>query len=215
MDRTEAWAFDGAVSMAGWLVKRYGLSRHTASEWVRVANALDELPALKAAYGAGRLSWDQLRTATRFATPDVDDELAEAPVLSVWDLARRARELTLRDVQAVHRDRYLRVKFDDNSPAMFFDGRVPASDGVELVKTLTRLASRAPAEPGGTYEPFQARCVDALLMLASQTRGGDSDPDRATAHCPHPRRHTNQRPRRSRVRRRHTCVGRDGTTTRL
>ena len=87
MDREEAWTFDGASSMAGWLVARYGLSHHTASEWVRVAAAIEELPALKAAYGAGRISWDQLRTATRFATPEIDDDLAaEAPSLSVREL---------------------------------------------------------------------------------------------------------------------------------
>ena len=56
MDREEAWTFDGASSMAGWLVARYGLSHHTAAEWVRVANAIEDLPALRAAYEAGRLS---------------------------------------------------------------------------------------------------------------------------------------------------------------
>lgn len=187
MDREEAWTFDGASSMAGWLVARYGLSHHTASEWVRVASAIEELPALRAAYGAGRISWDQLRTATRFATPEIDDDLAaEAPSLSVREMSRRARELTLQDVQAVHRDRHFRVRFDENMPAMHFNGMMPATDGAELIKTLTRLASQAPAQPGGTFEPFEARCLDALLMLASQARGADADPDRATAiiHIP-------------------------------
>lgn len=69
MDREEAWAFDGAASMANWLVNRYGLSRSTAADWTRVAHALQELPALRAAYGSGQLSWDQLRTVTRSALP--------------------------------------------------------------------------------------------------------------------------------------------------
>lgn len=37
MDRAEDWTFDGASSMSNWLVNRYGLSHHTASEWTRVA----------------------------------------------------------------------------------------------------------------------------------------------------------------------------------
>ncbi len=38
----------------------------------------------------------------------------------------------------------------------------------------------------GICESFQARCLDALIMLASQHRGADRDPDRSTAviHIP-------------------------------
>lgn len=187
MARDEEWTYDGANSMAHWLVNRYGLSHRTANEWVRVARAIEELPALRAAYRAGRISWDQLRAATRVATPDTDDDLAaEAPGLSVRELGRRARELTSQDVAKVHRDRSFTWQFDEEAPVVRFNGQMVDSDAVEFVKTITRLASQMPAEPGGTYEPFAARCLDALLMLASQTRGADSDPDRVTAiiHVP-------------------------------
>lgn len=187
MDREEAWTCDGASSMAGWLVTRYRLSRRTANEWTRVAHRIQELPAIRAAFAAGRMSWDQLRAVTKFATPATDDELAaDAPSLSVTGLGRRARQINLEDVQEVHRTRAFGWTFDDNLPVLWFNGKMVASDGVEFIKTLTRLASQAPAEPGGTYEPFEARCLDALLMLASQHRGADRDPDRATAvvHIP-------------------------------
>ncbi len=187
MDRNEEWTFDGANSMAHWLVNRYGLSHRTANEWVRVARSIQELPALRASYQAGRISWDQLRSATRIATPETDDELAaEAPSLSVLELGRRSRELTAQDVEEVHRDRSLTWQFDENAPVLRFTGQMLDSEGVEFVKTLTRLASQMPAQPGGTYEPFAARCLDALLMVASQQRGADSDPDRMTAivHVP-------------------------------
>ncbi len=187
MDREEAWTFDGASSMAGWLVARYRLSRRTANDWVRIAREIRQLPAIRAAYAAGRMSWDQLRNVTRFATPDTDDDLAaEAPSLSVTALAKRAREATLDDVQQVQRTREFSWSFDENRPVLWLNGKMVASDGVEFVKTITRLASQAPAQPGGTYESFEARCLDALLMLASQHRGADRDPDRATAvvHIP-------------------------------
>ena len=187
MDREEEWTFDGANSMAGWLVNRYGLAYRTASDWVRVAHALADLPAIRAAYQSGRMSWDQVRTATRYATPTTDDEIArEAPGTSVRDLSRKAREITLRDVQEVHETRHFAWRFDEKNPVLWFNGKMVASDGVEFVKTLTRLACKAPAEPGGVFEPFEARCLDALLMLASQSRGADRDPDRATAviHIP-------------------------------
>lgn len=187
MDRAEDWTFDGASSMANWLVNRYQLAQRTAADWVRVANAIQNLPAIRAAYEAGRMSWDQLRAVTRVATPENDEELAaEAPNTRVRDLNRLAREINLRDVERVHRDRNFTWRFDEENPVLWFSGKMVASDGVEFAKTLTRLASQAPALPGGTFEPFEARCLDALLMLASQTRGADRDPDRATAviHIP-------------------------------
>jgi hypothetical protein len=187
MDETEGWTFDGANSMAHWLVNRYRLSHRTANEWVRVAHKIQGLPALRETYRSGRMSWDQLRAATCIATPDTDDELAaEAPGLSVRELNRKASELTLRDVEKVHRDRSVAWSFDDSNPVLRFQGEMVDTDGVELVKTLTRMASQAPPLEDGSYEPFQARCLDALLQLASQQRGADSDPDRATAviHIP-------------------------------
>ena len=187
MDRKEEWTFDGASSMANWLVNRYNLSQRTASEWVRVANSIQDLPAIRAAYQAGRMSWDQVRTVTRIATTDTDDELAEmAPDTPVRDLNRLARDIQLRDVEKVHRERSLTWKFDEELPVFHLYGQMPAADGVELVKTITRYANQATPQPGGTYELFAARCVDALLQLASEARGADSDPDRATAviHIP-------------------------------
>ncbi len=187
MDREEAWTYDGAASMNNWLVNRYGLSHHTAAEWTRVAHALERLPAIRAAYGAGQMSFDQVRTATRFATAETDDEIArEAPEMTVKELSRMGREIRLRDVEEVHTTRHFTWKFDEKNPVLWFSGKMVASEGVAFVKTITRLASQAPAEPGGTYEPFEARCLDAVLMLASQARGADRDPDRATAvvHIP-------------------------------
>ncbi|MDJ0953500.1 MAG: DUF222 domain-containing protein [Acidimicrobiia bacterium] len=187
MDAEEAWAYDGASSMVGWLVNRYSMTHRTAAEWVRVASALPELPAIAAAYKAGRLSWDQLRSLTRFATPDTDDELAmRALDTPVRELNKINRELTLRDVESAHRERHLTWTFDDELPVMFLTGQMPATEGVELVKTLTRLAGKAPPNDDGTYEPFAARCLDALLMLGSQDRASDRDADRATAviHIP-------------------------------
>ena len=133
------------------------------------------------------MSWDQLRAVTRIAAPDTDDELAaEAPGTPVRDLNRLAREIDLRDVEQVHRERNFTWKFDEEHPVLWFNGKMVASDGVAFVKALTRLAGQAPAQPGGTYEPFEARCLDALLMLASESRSADPDPDRATAvvHIP-------------------------------
>lgn len=181
MDRNEAWTYDGAASMPGWLVARYGLSHHTASEWTRVAHAIQELPAIRAAFAAGRMSWDQVRTVTRFATPTTDDDLAEdTPAMSVTQLRKLAKEVKLEDVQNVHHDRFFSWTFDEKHPIVDFHGRMVDADGAILVKALTRIAESMQTVDDA-YEPFEARCADALLQLASQGLGDDSDPDRATA----------------------------------
>src|SRR5919198_3782949 len=73
LDDPNVWERDGATSMTSWLAARYGLAWGTAREWVRVAHALEVLPAIARAYAGGRISWDQLRPLTRFATPETDD----------------------------------------------------------------------------------------------------------------------------------------------
>jgi hypothetical protein len=53
------------------------LSGGTAREHVRVARALRDLPVLRAGFGAGRLSYAEIRALTRIATPDTEQDLAE------------------------------------------------------------------------------------------------------------------------------------------
>src|SRR5688500_5449539 len=70
-DRREGWGGPGMLSCAHWLSWRIGLSPGTAREQVRVARRLEELPAVAAAFGDGRLSYSKVRAITRVA--DVDD----------------------------------------------------------------------------------------------------------------------------------------------
>lgn len=65
LDGSRSWRGDGAASMTQWLAAAHGLAHRTAAGWVRVAGLLPILPALRAAYASGDLSWDQLRVATR------------------------------------------------------------------------------------------------------------------------------------------------------
>src|SRR5438874_10817323 len=46
LDAEHAWERDGATSMSAWLAGRFGLTRATGVEWVRVARALRSLPAI-------------------------------------------------------------------------------------------------------------------------------------------------------------------------
>src|SRR3954471_21073342 len=68
-DRREAWGGTGMLSCAHWLSWRLGLGLNAARERVRVAQRLRELPDIDAAFSAGRMSWSQVRAATRVASP--------------------------------------------------------------------------------------------------------------------------------------------------
>ena len=69
-DEERGWALQGAKSCAHWLTWRTGRGLHAAREWVRVANALGELPQIDASLAAGSISYTKVRAMTRVATPD-------------------------------------------------------------------------------------------------------------------------------------------------
>src|SRR2546427_4256102 len=75
-DRREGWASWEVVSCAHWLAWKCGLGLVAAREHVRVARALESLPAIAAAFAAGELSYSKVRALTRMATPETDVELA-------------------------------------------------------------------------------------------------------------------------------------------
>lgn len=72
-DRREGWRTWSSRSCAEWMSWKCGESLHTAREKVRVARALESLPAIRASFAAGELSYSKVRAVTRVATA-VDDE---------------------------------------------------------------------------------------------------------------------------------------------
>ena len=128
-DRRQGWRDDGACDLASWLRMRLGLSHRTARDWARVTDALGELPACRQAFAEGRLSWDQVRPLTQFATVQTDTRHAEdAPGASAAALeaeARRARQVDRSEVEQQEEGRHLR---------WWYQGR----DGFRLAGQLRR-----------------------------------------------------------------------------
>jgi hypothetical protein len=184
-DRREAWKEDGCPSMAVWLTLRLQVAHHTAREWVRVAHALVELPAIDALCDEGRLSWDQLAPLTLVATPDDDIEQAEeALVSSAAALARRARRsrtLTVADATAAHERRRFRWWWSTDGTTLRVSGALAPESGQTLIARLEQEAGRllSPPGPDAVVESFEARCADALVGLASTAPADQGDADRA------------------------------------
>src|SRR5436309_15498022 len=130
-DARQDWREDGANDMASWLCGRLGLGSRTASEWVRVAHALEALPECGRAFGEGRLAWDQVRPLTEWAPPERDAELAADAcgwsAASLEALARRERRVTREEAEREHERRYLRMW--QGRDGFRLAGRLPAADG--------------------------------------------------------------------------------------
>jgi hypothetical protein len=69
-DDRQGWAGDGIRSCAHWLSWRAGMSLRTATEHLRVARALPNLPRIGEVFAAGRLSYSKVRAITRVAGSD-------------------------------------------------------------------------------------------------------------------------------------------------
>ncbi|MDZ7733738.1 MAG: DUF222 domain-containing protein [Acidimicrobiia bacterium] len=93
-DARGGWVGSGAVSCARWLADLLDVEVSTAREHVRVARALRELPAIRAGFEKGSLSYAKVRHLTRVATPGSEEELVGlahehaagelAAVLAAW-----------------------------------------------------------------------------------------------------------------------------------
>jgi hypothetical protein len=172
LDVTEGWVQEGATSLSAWLRGRYGWTKATAVEWVRVARALRSLPAIAEATSRGELGFEQLRPLTRFATPRTDEELSRsAPAMSapeLWDEARRHERLRERESRDVHRARTASLWWNEARTEACMFTRMGAEQGAAMEQALVKRSQEItladdPLDPGG------ARMVDALVELVASS----------------------------------------------
>lgn len=179
----ESWAADGARSLGEWLAARFALAPYRARELARVADACRSLPAIFEAFAAGRISWDQLSTATRYATPATDAALAESlPGMSLRSIEARARRERRKSAADARREQ------EDDSLTMWRRGdrlRLRGDLGADLAATveaaLLRILERQPRPVEGE-EPiaYDRRLALALGEVCSGAIAADPDPDLAT-----------------------------------
>ncbi|MGY6502043.1 MAG: hypothetical protein ACXIVQ_14265, partial [Acidimicrobiales bacterium] len=179
------WVVDGATGPAPWLVGHNAVAHTTATEWLRVGDALQDLPALRDRFASGAMSWDQIRHATRFASSVDDTELAERlPGLSahqISTMARQRRPVPDHDAATAHAHRSLTFRRDHRRGGYTYRGFVPFDQGEAINVALDRHAERAGPNPEtGCWDPIAMRRADALHDLATRALGADPDPDRAT-----------------------------------
>ncbi|HEX2090706.1 MAG TPA: DUF222 domain-containing protein [Actinomycetota bacterium] len=186
-DDEKRWRHDGSTSMTSWLAARYGFSWGTAREWVRVARALRSLPAIARAFARGELSWDQVRSLTKFVTPECDAEWARragcmSPAAPERE-ASRHQKLTEREVTDLHRLRRLSMWWDEERPLMYFEGTLASDQGAAFKEVLERRAQKIMISDDPVWGSQEARLADALVELVCETKEGDPAPATMVVHA--------------------------------
>jgi len=185
-DRIEGYARHGLASAAHWLNWQCGIGAVAARERVRVARALDRLPAISAAFSRGQLSYSKVRAITRVASTANEAVLLNVALNGTahhvetlvrrYRRARRAEEAARSEV--MHRDRYLRFFYDDGG-ALVIAGKLPPEVGA-LVKqaieaTMAQLESGT--QPCGETDEIQTRSnVSAETSADPSARERVDDP---------------------------------------
>lgn len=188
-DAARDFSEDGSTDMEAWLVAMCNVSRPTAREWVRVAHAVQTLPELREQFASGRLSWDQLRFASWFVTPETDAAAsAELPGLSAAQLARLARRHrphTDDDAKKAQRHRRLQITQDRARGGYRYSGFLPTLEGAAVNATLLAAAETAGPNPEtGRWDPLHIRLADALVdHLTGSARSGTTDAGVVVIHA--------------------------------
>jgi hypothetical protein len=173
--------------LARFLSWRCGITGREAREYVRVAEALQELPATRAAFSRGELTFTKVRALTRVATASSEEgllELAEALTASQLERALRAfRRVAASDVREAHELEFVDYFFEEDG-SLYLRARLAAEDGTLLVKALEaarervverrreeRAAARSDAGASAasadhTLQPPRSTHVEALLNVA-------------------------------------------------
>ncbi|GIU94527.1 MAG: hypothetical protein KatS3mg012_0984 [Gaiellaceae bacterium] len=130
---------------ARWVAFRFGLSAREAREQVRVAEALGELPAIRAAFARGELTFAKVRALTRVATPASEERLLElACALSASQLERALRafrRVAAEEARETHELEYVDYHFAEDG-SLYLRARLAAEDGTLVVKALEAARER-------------------------------------------------------------------------
>mgnify|MGYP000553936998 CR=1 FL=1 len=184
--RGQDWHADGCTDPAAWLVAMCGLTRDHAREWVCVAVALEDLPLLRAAFADGRLSWDQIRPATRFATPDTDaavlDEILGLSARQIGVLAAQRAPIVRPENQSEVPDALV-FRPDHRRGGIRVSGHLDTQEAATVQTALARHAEAMGPNPlTGKWDPLPMRMAAALHDLATNTNAATAatNPDLAT-----------------------------------
>jgi len=181
----------GGETFEEWVAWRFGVCYWEAAELVRVARALRKLPAIRAAFERGQLTYTKVRALTRVATPACEEQLLElACALTAPQLSRALRvyeRVSAAQAGRQHELEYVSYYWDDDG-SLVLHARLASEDGTLLITALDAARERIrrrrrhdrqpsnampPASPSS--EPPRSEKVEALLELANRSHNPPGD----------------------------------------
>jgi len=186
-DRNQQWLADGAADPGQWLSARFGIRRSTASQLVRVARRLQDLPVLREKFSSGELSLDQVDAISKIATAATEASLVEEMMglsnAALDRAARRANPPAADDERTAWERRRLFIQRSLDGVEGHMSALLPGAE-LELVEqALRERADRMPVNPEtGHVDPYPARLADGLVELCATTGDETSRTTQITVH---------------------------------
>jgi hypothetical protein len=177
------WRREGHRSVAHWMAVKTGESVGKAVATMETARRLDELPATREAFCAGRLSETQANeiASAAAAAPAAENDLlrtaSESTVSELRDRCRRVKAAAAVDApdayERIRRRRYLK-HWTDRDGAMRLEALLTVDDGALVIAALDARRQKifTQARKEGRREPFEAYAADALVDLARGDHNG-------------------------------------------
>jgi len=163
MDACAGYEAYGCSTLAHYLELVCGITRIAARERIRVAFALEELPAIARAFEAGELSYSKVRAVARVATAESDAE---------WLAAARthtAEELETMAARSTPDEEGRRRLF--TRPVNKLVTRMVVELPADEMEIISRALDRIREEAGG-----KLAMSEALVLLAADSLAGDPRP---------------------------------------
>jgi Domain of unknown function (DUF222)/HNH endonuclease len=175
---------------AGFVAYRCGITGREAAEYVRVAEALQELPAIRAAFGRGEITYAKVRALTRVATASSEEGLLElAAALTATQLQRALRvyrRVTAEEARQTHELECVNYWFEEDGSLML-RARLAAENGTLVVRALEtarervldrRREERAAGDSAEEteVEPPRPLYVEALVDVAQAALAPTDEP---------------------------------------
>ncbi len=174
--------------LRAFMAWRCGITGREAREFLRVAEALQGLPLIRASFGRGELTFTKVRALTRVATAVSEEGLLDlAGALSASQLERALRvfrRVAVEDARHAQELEYVDYYLDDDG-TLFLRARLAAEDGVLVIRALEaareRVVSRRHEEraAGAAGDPPEEKHVDAPAQTEIGTDPTEMVPDHA------------------------------------
>ncbi|MFT7649772.1 MAG: hypothetical protein ACI8Y4_004536 [Candidatus Poriferisodalaceae bacterium] len=169
-DRRGGWAGDGIVSCVHWMRNHLSTERSVAYEQLRVAHALEGLPALSESFGNGELSYSRIRAVTRVAVFETEETWLEWAKYSTG----AQLETLVRDVRRI--DDLSKPTPPPAPPKLARGeakgGRVVFSLSVDVADAELVWKAVGHAVTADTERPIAERRADAFVAIADAYMAG-------------------------------------------